>query len=120
MPHNADLILTLTGGLVAALVMGLAARRMGIAPIVGYLAAGIVVGPFTPGFVAHAEIAEQIAELGVILLMFGVGLHFHARDLIAVRAVALPGAAVQISVATGLGVALAMAFGWSLVAGVVF
>ncbi len=115
-----DLILTLTGGLVAALVMGLVARSLGLAPIVGYLAAGIVVGPFTPGFVAHSEIAEQLAELGVVLLMFGVGLHFRARDLIAVRAVALPGAAVQIAVATGLGTLLAVVLGWSIGSGLVF
>jgi CPA2 family monovalent cation:H+ antiporter-2 len=120
MPHQMDLILTLTGGLVAALVMGLIARSLGLAPIVGYLAAGIVVGPFTPGFVAHGAIAEQLAELGVVLLMFGVGLHFRARDLIAVRTVALPGAAVQIAVATGLGTLLALAFGWSVGAGIVF
>jgi K+:H+ antiporter len=120
MPHHADLIFTLTGGLVAALLMGLLARKIGVAPIVGYLAAGIVVGPFTPGFVAHGEIAEQLAELGVVLLMFGVGLHFHARDLIAVRAVALPGAAAQIAVATGLGALLALGFGWPLAAGLVF
>ncbi|HEU4406344.1 MAG TPA: cation:proton antiporter [Polyangiaceae bacterium] len=120
MPHNVDLIFTLTGGLVAALFLGLLARRLGVAPIVGYLAAGVVVGPFTPGFVAHAEIAEQLAELGVVLLMFGVGLHFHARDLLKVRAVALPGAAAQITVAAGLGALVARWLGWSLVAGAVF
>src|SRR5690349_8564446 len=92
MPHNLDLILTLTGGLIAALVFGFITQRLKLSPIVGYLLAGIAVGPFTPGFVAHTEIAEQFAELGVILLMFGVGLHFHVKELLAVRNIAIPGA----------------------------
>ncbi|EYF00968.1 cation:proton antiporter [Chondromyces apiculatus] len=120
MPHNLDLIFTLTGGLSAALVLGFITHRLKLSPIVGYLLAGIAVGPFTPGFVAHAGIAEQFAELGVILLMFGVGLHFHLKELLAVRQVALPGAIVQIAVATGLGVLVAHLVGWSSAAGVVF
>ena len=93
MPHNIDLILTLTGGLTAALGLGFATQKLRLSPIVGYLLAGILVGPFTPGYVANKEIATQFAEIGVILLMFGVGLHFHLKDLLAVRKIAIPGAA---------------------------
>jgi CPA2 family monovalent cation:H+ antiporter-2 len=114
------LILTLTGGLTSALVLGLLTQKLRLSPIVGYLLAGVLIGPFTPGFVADAHIAEQFAELGVILLMFGVGLHFHLADLLAVRRVAIPGALVQIAAATGLGVLLAWGFDWSLGAGLVF
>lgn len=120
MPHNLELILTLSGALGAALVLGLLTQRLRMSPIVGYLLAGIVVGPFTPGFVADGHLAEQLSELGVVLLMFGVGLHFHLRDLVAVRKIALPGALIQIAVATGLGVAVTSAFGFSLRAGIVF
>ena len=120
MPHNIDIILTFTGGLAAALVLGYATARLKMSPIVGYLLAGIVVGPFTPGFVANDAIAAQFAELGVILLMFGVGLHFDLDDLFAVRKVAIPGAIVQSAVATVLGVVVTWAFGWSLQAGLVF
>lgn len=120
MPHNLDLIFTLTGGLLAALIFGFITQRLKLSPIVGYLLAGVAVGPFTPGFVAHGALAEQLAELGVILLMFGVGLHFHVKELLAVRRVALPGAVVQIAVATALGVAVTRLYGWSLMAGVVF
>jgi K+:H+ antiporter len=120
MPHNLDLIFTLTGGFTAALIFGYFTQKIRLSPIVGYLLAGIVVGPFTPGFVARAHIAEQLAELGVILLMFGVGLHFHVKDLLAVRRIAIPGALVQIAVATLLGVLVTRAFGWSLGAGLVF
>jgi CPA2 family monovalent cation:H+ antiporter-2 len=120
MPHNLDLIFTLTGGLTAALVFGFLTQRLRLSPIVGYLLAGVAVGPFTPGFVAHGAIAEQLAELGVILLLFGVGLHFHVRELLAVRKVAVPGAVAQIAVATALGVLVSRAGGWSIGAGVVF
>ena len=120
MPHNLDLIFTLTGGLLAALALGLVTQRLRLSPIVGYLLAGVVVGPFTPGFVAKSEIAEQLAELGVILLMFGVGLHFHVKELLAVRRLALPGAVVQIGVATALGVLVTRWAGWDMTAGVVF
>jgi CPA2 family monovalent cation:H+ antiporter-2 len=119
-PHNIDLILTFTGGLAAALVLGYVTERLKMSPIVGYLLAGIAVGPFTPGFVANDAIAAQFAELGVILLMFGVGLHFDLDDLFAVRKVAIPGAIVQSAVATILGVVVTWAFGWSLQAGLVF
>jgi len=118
--HNLDLILTLTGGLTAALVFGYITQRIGLSPIVGYLLAGTLVGPHTPGFVANAEIAEQLAELGVILLMFGVGLQFHVEELLAVRRVAVPGAIAQSAAATVLGALIAHAFGWSWPAGIVF
>jgi CPA2 family monovalent cation:H+ antiporter-2 len=118
--HNLGLIMTLAGALAAALTLGLLTQRLRLSPIVGYLIAGILVGPHTPGFVADRHLAEQLSELGVVLLMFGVGMHFHARDLIAVRKVAIPGALVQILVATLLGMLLTRAFGWSLMAGFVF
>ncbi|MGV3533223.1 MAG: cation:proton antiporter [Chthoniobacteraceae bacterium] len=120
MPHNIDLILTLTGGLTAALVLGFITQKLKLSPIVGYLLAGILVGPFTPGFVANNDISTQFAEIGVILLMFGVGLHFHLKDLLAVRMIAIPGAAVQIAAATGLGAVIMRFFGWSWTAGIVF
>jgi CPA2 family monovalent cation:H+ antiporter-2 len=115
-----DLILTLTGGLAAALLMGYGTHRLGLSPIVGYLLAGVLVGPNTPGFVANHLIAEQLAEIGVILLMFGVGLHFHLRELLAVRRVAVPGAVGQSLVATLLGCLVAVGVGWGWSAGVVF
>ncbi|MCW5890497.1 MAG: cation:proton antiporter [bacterium] len=120
MPHDLDLILTLTGGFTAALALGILTQRLGLSPIVGYLVAGILVGPFTPGFVADNSIATQAAEIGVILLMFGVGLHFHLKDLMAVRRVAIPGAVAQIAVATILGAVVTRMFGWSWTAGIVF
>lgn len=103
MPHADSLILTLVAGFVLAFVFGMLANRLKLSPLVGYLVAGIVVGPFTPGYVADTELAPQLAEIGVILLMFGVGLHFSPRDLMQVRRVAVPGALVQIAAATGLG-----------------
>jgi K+:H+ antiporter len=118
--HHLDLILTLTGGLAAALVCGYLTYRLGLSPIVGYLLGGIAVGPYTPGFVANRALAEQLAEVGVILLMFGVGLQFHLKELLAVRRVALPGAIVQSLLATVLGAVVAHAFGWSWAAGIVF
>src|SRR5271170_5727939 len=120
MTHNADLILTLTGALTAALILGFITQKLKLSPIVGYLLAGIAVGPFTPGFVANHDIASQSAEIGVILLMFGVGLHFHLKDLMAVRNVAIPGAVVQIVIATILGAVATRMFGWSWSAGAVF
>jgi CPA2 family monovalent cation:H+ antiporter-2 len=120
MDHNLDLILTLTAGLAAALALGYTARRVGLSPIVGYLLAGIAVGPNTPGFVANRHLGEQLAEIGVILLMFGVGLHFHLKELLAVRRVAVPGAFFQSLAATGLGAAVAWAFGWGWETGLVF
>ncbi len=118
--HDLDLILTLAGGFTAALVLGYFTQRAGLSPIVGYLLAGMLVGPHTPGFVANAEIAEQLAEVGVILLMFGVGLQFHIDELLAVRRVAVPGAIAQSAVATLLGAVVARWFGWSWPAGIVF
>ena len=101
--HNIDLILTLSAGFIAALTFGYVTHRLGWSPIVGYLLAGILVGPNTPGFVANRALAEQLAEVGVILLMFGVGLHFHIKDLLAVRGIAAAGALVQSAAATALG-----------------
>ena len=118
--HSIDLILTLAGGLGAALVFGFATYRIGLSPIVGYLIAGLLVGPYTPGFVADRHMAEQLAEVGIILLMFGVGLQFHIEELVAVWRVAVPGAIAQSVVATGLGMAVAHAFGWTSTAGLVF
>ncbi|MCC6898496.1 MAG: cation:proton antiporter [Polyangiaceae bacterium] len=120
MPHNLDLILTLTGGLAAALLLGFLTQKIKLSPIVGYLLAGVAVGPFTPGFVAHGAISEQFAELGVILLLFGVGLHFHLKELLAVRHVVLPGALVQIGLATAGGYFVTRAFGWGSGAAIVF
>lgn len=119
MPHF-ELILTLTGGLIAALVLGLVTQRMGFSPIVGYLLAGIVVSPNTPGFAANREMADQLSEIGVILLMFGVGLQFHFRELLAVKRIAIPGALVQSLAATVLGAGVMHLFGWSWSAGIVF
>ncbi len=118
--QDIGLILTLAGGLGAALVFGYLAHRLGLPPIVGYLLAGVVIGPNTPGFVANPEIAEQLAEVGVILLMFGVGLQFHAEELLAVKRVAIPGAAAGISVATLLGATAAWVFGWGWTSSLVF
>src|SRR5688572_30142094 len=118
--HGYDLILTLTGGLGAALILGYFTQRLGLSPIVGYLLAGTLVGPHTPGFVADGALAEQLAEIGVILLMFGVGLQFHIEELLAVRRVAVPGAISQSAVTTALGAALARAFGWDWSAGLIF
>lgn len=120
MPHETEIILTIAGGLVAALAGGLITQRLGLSPIVGYLLAGVAVGPFTPGFVANSSVAAQCAEIGVILLMFGVGLHFHPSDLLAVRKVALPGALVQIAVATALGAALTRLLGWNWTAALIY
>ncbi|HEX7196873.1 MAG TPA: cation:proton antiporter, partial [Candidatus Limnocylindria bacterium] len=112
--------LTLLVALGAALVLGALAHRLRMPPMLGYIAAGMVVGPFTPGFVADQDLADQLAEIGVILLMFGVGLHFSLKDLLSVRAIAIPGAVVQIATATGLGMALAWMLGWTWGAGFVF
>src|SRR5262249_47182007 len=117
--HDLDLILTLTGGLAAALVLGYVTHPLGLSPIGGSLPARTVVGPPTPGFVANRQLAEQLAEVGVILLMFGVGLHFHLKELLAVRRVAIPGALGQSLVATVLAAVLTRALGWDWTAGVV-
>jgi len=120
MPHSVALISTIAAALGLALIMGLLAARLKLPPLVGYLIAGIMIGPATPGFVADVELSAQLAEIGVMLLMFGVGLHFSIDDLLAVRRIALPGAIVQIGAATLLGIGVTMLWGWSLPAGIVF
>jgi CPA2 family monovalent cation:H+ antiporter-2 len=120
MPHSVALIATIAAGFGLALVLGFAAVRIGLPALVGYLLAGILIGPYTPGFVADAEIAAQLAEIGVMLLMFGVGLHFSLGDLLSVRRIALPGAVVQMAVATALGASLALWWGWNTGAALVF
>lgn len=114
------LISTMVGGLVLAFILGMLANRVKISPLVGYLAAGIIAGPFTPGYVADLSLAPQLAELGVILLMFGVGLHFSINDLLEVKSIAIPGAILQILTATLLGLGLSQLFDWSLLTGVLF
>jgi len=118
--HHTSLIATIVAGLGLAFVFGAIANRLKLPVLVGYLLAGVLVGPFTPGYVADQELAPQLAEIGVILLMFGVGLHFSLKDLMAVRKIAIPGAVVQITAATVMGLGLALALGWSLGAGIVF
>jgi CPA2 family monovalent cation:H+ antiporter-2 len=120
MPHSISLITTLTAGFGLALVFGFMAARLRLPALVGYLLAGVAIGPATPGFVADPEIAAQLSEIGVMLLMFGVGLHFSVDDLLAVRKVALPGAVVQMLVATALGTGVGIWWGWSLGAALVF
>ncbi|HLM40990.1 MAG TPA: YbaL family putative K(+) efflux transporter [Microvirga sp.] len=120
MPHHTPLISMIVVGLVLAFVFGALAHRLRISPLVGYLLAGVLVGPFTPGYVADQALANQLAEIGIILLMFGVGLHFSLKDLLSVKAIAIPGAAVQIASATLLGMGLAWWMGWSLGGGIVF
>jgi len=120
MPHETPLITTIVAGLGLAFVFGTLAQRLRMPPIVGYLFAGILVGPHTPGFIADQALAPELAELGVILLMFGVGLHFSVKDLMSVKSIAIPGAVVQIAVATALGAGLAMLMGWTTGAGLVF
>jgi len=120
MPHETTLIATIVMGLGLAFLGGLLASKLRLPPLVGYLLAGVAVGPFTPGFVADEGLAAQLAEIGVILLMFGVGLHFSIKDLLAVRAIALPGALGQIAVATALGIGIALLWGWPFGAGLVF
>jgi len=119
-PHNVSLITTIAAGLGLALVFGFAAIRLKLPPLVGYLVAGIIIGPATPGFVADLDLSHQLAEIGVMLLMFGVGLHFSLEQLLAVRHIALPGAIVQIAVATILGAAVAHYWGWNLAGSISF
>ncbi|WP_090709568.1 MULTISPECIES: YbaL family putative K(+) efflux transporter [unclassified Beijerinckia] len=120
MTHDTPLIATIVAGLGLAFIFGLLAQRFKLPPIAGYLLAGVVIGPFTPGYVANQQLATELAELGVILLMFGVGLHFSLKDLLSVRAIALPGAIGQILAATLIGMGLAYTLGWSVGAGLVF
>ena len=120
MPHNVSLIALIAAGLGLAMLLGLIASRLRVPPLVGYLLAGVMIGPGTPGFVADVALAGQLAEIGVMLLMFGVGLHFSLDDLLAVRKIAAPGAVVQIAAATVLGGAAAVSWGWPVGEAVVF
>ncbi len=120
MPHDTPLIATIVAGLGLAFIFGALANRFRVPPLAGYLLAGVLVGPHTPGFVADQHLALELAEIGVILLMFGVGLHFSLKDLLSVRAIAVPGAIAQIAFATVLGVAFAWMLGWSIGGGLVF
>ena len=120
MSHDTPLIATVVIGLSLAFLFGLLAQRLRLPMIAGYLLAGIIIGPFTPGYVANQELATELAELGVILLMFGVGLHFSLRDLLSVKSIAIPGALGQIAVATAAGLGLALLMGWGMGAGLIF
>ncbi len=120
MPHDTPLISTIVGGLVLAFILGAIANRLRLPPLVGYLVAGVLVGPHTPGFVADQSLAPELAEIGVILLMFGVGLHFSLKDLLSVRGIAVPGAVVQIGFATLLGWGLGAFLGWPTGGSLVF
>ena len=120
MPHETALIATIAAGLGLAFVFGFLATRLRLPPLVGYLVAGIIVGPFTPGYIADSGLASQLAEVGVILLMFGVGLHFSVRDLLAVRRIAVPGALVRIAVITAIGAGVGRAWGWTWGGALVF
>ena len=118
--HHTPLITTIVAALVLAFILGAIANRFRVSPLVGYLLAGVVIGPFTPGYVADQGVAKDLAEIGIILLMFGVGLHFTLQDLLSVRTIAVPGALVQIASATVLGLGLAWLLGWTIAAGLVF
>ena len=120
MDHNISLITTLAAGFGVALVLGFLAERLNIPALVGYLLAGIIIGPGTPGFVADVHLASQLAEIGVMLLMFGVGLHFSLKDLLAVKRIAVPGAVVQMGLATVLGMAVSWWWGWPWAQGLIF
>jgi len=120
MDHNVSLITTIAAGFGVALILGFIAERIKLPALVGYLVAGIIIGPATPGFVADAHIASQLSEIGVMLLMFGVGLHFSLSDLLAVKRIAVPGAVVQMGLATALGIAMAWGWGWSWGSGLIF
>jgi CPA2 family monovalent cation:H+ antiporter-2 len=120
MSHDTDLINIIAVGLALAFVLGAIANKLRLSPLVGYLIAGMCIGPFTPGFIADQDLAFQLSEIGVMLLMFGVGLHFSLSDLMKVKAIAIPGALVQIAVATALGWALAWAMGWPPLSGFLF
>ena len=120
MPHDTSLISTIVAGLVLAFIFGALANRLKMPPLVGYLVAGVVAGPFTPGYVANTELAGELSEIGVILLMFGVGLHFSLKDLLSVQAVAVPGALLRIAGGTVMGLGLGLLMGWSVGGGLVF
>jgi len=118
--HEVDLVLTLAGGLTAALVCGVITNWLGLSPLVGYLIGGMLVGPHTPGFVANQTLADQLAEIGVILLMFGIGLHFHLEDLLAVKRIAILGALGQVAIATVLGGLIGAQAGWGWEGALIF
>src|ERR1700744_5272664 len=118
--QQSPLVAVLVIGLGLAFVFGTIANRLKLSPLVGYLLAGVAVGPFTPGFVTDTHLTLQLAEIGVILLMFGVGLHFSPRDLLSVRSIAIPGAFIQMLVIAGMGILASLALGWSIGEGVVF
>jgi CPA2 family monovalent cation:H+ antiporter-2 len=118
--HETNLIFTIAISLGLAFIGGFIAHKLRLSPIVGYLLVGTLIGPYTPGLVADMDMASQLAEIGVILLMFGVGMHFSIQDLLSVRWIALPGALLQITVATVMGAGLALMWGWTLEAGLVF
>jgi CPA2 family monovalent cation:H+ antiporter-2 len=120
MPHEAELVTTIAASLGLAMLMGYLAARMKMPPMAGYLLAGIIIGPATPGFVVNVALAGQLAEVGVMLLMFGVGLHFSVDDLLAVRRIAVPGAILAMCASTGLGIGLALLWGWAPGAAIVF
>ena len=120
MPHHTSLIALLCVGFVMAFALGMLAQRLKLSPLVGYLLAGVIVGPFTPGFVADQTLAPQLAEVGVILLMFGVGLHFSLRDLLDVKNIAVPGALLQIAFVTSIGTAFGLMLGWETMGSIVF
>lgn len=120
MLHDMPLVATIAAAFVVALAFGFIAARFRVLPLVGYLLAGIALGPFTPGSLADTNLAAQLAEVGIVLLMFGVGLHFSFADLLKMRRVALPGAIAQITIATLIGAGLAIAWGWSVSAAIVF
>ncbi|MEY5036992.1 MAG: hypothetical protein RL472_98 [Pseudomonadota bacterium] len=120
MPHDTPLLTTMVVGLCLAFAFGLLAHRLRLPMIAGYLMAGVIIGPFTPGFVADQHLAQELAEMGVILLMFGVGLHFKLGELLSVKSIAIPGAIVQIGVATLAGLGMGWLMGWSIGAGLVF
>ncbi|ONN65385.1 YbaL family putative K(+) efflux transporter [Herbaspirillum sp. VT-16-41] len=120
MPHHTPLIATIVAGLVLAFIFGTLAHRLKMPPLIGYLVAGIAIGPFTPGFVGDADLAQELAEIGVILLMFGVGLHFSLKDLLSVKNIAIPGAVAQIAIATLLGMGMGWVLGWPVGEGFLF
>ena len=120
MDHSVPLITTIAAGFGLSLILGFIAVRIKMPALVGYLLAGVIIGPFTPGLVADVSIAKELAEIGVMLLMFGVGLHFSLNDLLEVRKIALPGAVLQIAVATAMGAGIATLWGWDLGATLVF
>src|SRR5215217_4554019 len=120
MPHETALLAIVAMGFVVAFACGFVAIKLRLPPLVGYLLAGVAMGPFTPGFVGDVNLAQQLAEIGVILLMFGVGLHFSLDDLLAVKGIAIPGALVQILIATLMGMGLGWAIGWPFGEGLLF